>query len=232
MSTTLSDPGPVVVSERGGWPAGRGPTASEWAPDRGYPDTTPAPMSTAPPAAPVGMSDRQLLAAMLRWARAHGWTTSSTGPWTHPDGARVDIVPADPILPAHTEVGIRYLGGPAEWHVVATAQEAADWLVVHGLLPVEWSSAYRAGYGAGYREEVLRQPAREVELLKQFEQLAHLVGRIQVVAFATAADADADRLARLRELLEQTGHGNPFTGCPCCGDRPWCPDAAATGSAR
>lgn len=95
-------------------------------------------------------ADRQLLVDVHRWARANGWTISTTG-WINAaydsladiavgwdeDGLRV-------WRKEQSSSGHRYWPIPSTDYPVATVRQAVDVLVALRILPVHLSSAYRA----------------------------------------------------------------------------------------
>ncbi|QDY06128.1 hypothetical protein FJK98_02260 [Micromonospora sp. HM134] len=105
---------------------------------------------TAPAAEPT---DRQLLAAVHRWARTHGWTVTWVG-WANAgsaSNATIAVAWDDTEVTVYrrplTEVGRQwYVGvdGHHSRHPVASVRQAVDVLVALDVLPAELSSAYRA----------------------------------------------------------------------------------------
>jgi hypothetical protein len=150
---------------------------------------------------------RAQLAAVLRWARAAGWTRE-TGPrrgWAAPDGSAV--VEADT---ATGELGVHY--DPARpaptWYQAATVAQAVEQLVTLGLLPVELSPCYASGWAEGWHGAQLRQDTVLVQQATRTGELGRLLGRVQVAAWCLAGD-DQSGLATVREVLAAAGWGDP-----------------------
>ena len=143
----------------------------------GYPRRVPADVEMVPAVAPavqwladevdqlratppaVELSDRQLLAAVHRWARTHGWHATWIGwanaPWAGDATAVVEWDHEELTVRRRpdAEVGRQWpsgLGsvGRSERYPVTSVREAVDLLAALGVLPAELSSAYRAGVAA------------------------------------------------------------------------------------
>ena len=95
----------------------------------------------------MSTEDRDLLAAVHRWARANGWTPSTRG-WinaSYEDEATIAV--------GHDEESVRvWRKGKSGLfplcstdYVVDGVGQAVDVLCVLGILPVEFSSAYWSG---------------------------------------------------------------------------------------
>ena len=96
----------------------------------------------------MSTEDRALLAAVHRWARAHGWTSSTRG-WInarYEDEATIAV--------GHDEESVRIWRKPADAFYFAIKStdyevdgvgQAVDVLCVLGILPAEFSSAYWSG---------------------------------------------------------------------------------------
>jgi len=152
---------------------------------------------------------REQLAAVLRWARAAGWTRE-TGPrrgWVSPDGTVVELDVQEIGIHLQGEDGTR----PAPiWCQAVTVAQGIEQLVTLGLLPPEVSPVYTAGWGAGARAARLTSP-RDAVLAAQADRLtdlARLLARVQVAAWCLAVD-DQIGLRTVREVLAAAGYGDP-----------------------
>ncbi|HYJ33782.1 MAG TPA: hypothetical protein VE326_11235 [Candidatus Binatia bacterium] len=103
----------------------------------------------------MNRTNRHLLAAMPRWARANGWERAAAPRcWRRTDWtAEVSWTPD-----GHMSVTLldRHAWNTARRSQVdvTSVQQAADVLAALGLLPATFSSIYRFGRAAGWRDGV------------------------------------------------------------------------------
>lgn len=112
--------------------------------------------------------ERRLYGRVLRWAREQGWRHGQYG-WESPDGLTavevdVDVHGAEVLIRRRGSHRVQWPWAPRGILPARSVREGVDLLVAAGVLPVELSSAYRAGYVAaltGTPEPELEQAARE-----------------------------------------------------------------------
>ncbi|MEU8264434.1 hypothetical protein AB0C02_27910 [Micromonospora sp. NPDC048999] len=103
------------------------------------------------PAGPAGITDRQLLADVRRWARANGWSLSWGGWVNHRYDSDADIAVDWDDVELRIKRKETYPGGTGRYwpsrftdYPVTSVVQAVDILVALDVLPHRFSSAYRA----------------------------------------------------------------------------------------
>lgn len=91
-------------------------------------------------------AERQLLAAVCRWARVAGWKYEMPG-WSDGRGrdATIRVCWADGLVTVTRQNAAGRFPADSDVYPVYTIQQAVDVLVAVGVLPVAFSSAYRFG---------------------------------------------------------------------------------------
>ena len=121
-------------------------------------------MSAFPDFAPG--EHRQLLADVHRWARTNGWNWRECWGWVNALYASEATLAVDWDTDTRT-ITVHRANGNAIFRPTTypadTVCQAVDVLVAYGVLPVQLSSAYAAGWHDGYFADVEAETAAEIK---------------------------------------------------------------------